>query len=68
MARRAWWIRDLITAAIYVALLIGATYLLEYAAGYYPAMRYYHRILVMPGSSRSAMPDSWPSARTSRRF
>ena len=49
MARRAWWLRDIIYATIYIALLIGATYLLEYAAGYYPAMRYYHRILVMMG-------------------
>jgi branched-chain amino acid transport system permease protein len=49
VTKRAWWIRDLTYAAIFIALLIGATYLLEYAATYYSAMRYYHRILVMMG-------------------
>src|SRR5712691_3498124 len=44
-----WWLRDLIFIAMYIALLIGITYLLEYAAAWYPAVRYYHRILVMMG-------------------
>ena len=47
--RKTWWIRDLISVTLYVALLIGFTYLLEYAAAWYPAVRYYHRILVMMG-------------------
>ena len=49
MKARAWWMRDLITLAVFVAVLIGITYLLEYAAAWYPAVRYYHRILVMMG-------------------
>ena len=48
MSKR-WWLRDLILIAIYIAVLIGFTYLLEYAAAWYPAVRYYHRILVMMG-------------------
>ena len=47
--RKTWWIRDLISLVLYIALLIGITYLIEYAAGWYPAVRYYHRILVMMG-------------------
>jgi branched-chain amino acid transport system permease protein len=47
--KRAWWLRDLIYLALFVAVLIGATYLIEYAAGYYSAVRYYQRILVMMG-------------------
>ena len=49
MTRRAWWLRDLVTLVVFVAVLIGITYLLEYAAAWYPAVRYYHRILVMMG-------------------
>ena len=47
--RKTWWIRDLISLVIFVAVLIGITYLLEYAAAWYPAVRYYHRILVIMG-------------------
>ena len=46
---KTWWIRDLITLVIFVAVLVGITYLLEYAAAWYPPVRYYHRILVMMG-------------------
>ena len=47
--RRAWWLRDLIYLVVFVAVLIGITYLLDYAESFYPAIRYYHRILVMMG-------------------
>jgi branched-chain amino acid transport system permease protein len=47
--RRAWWLRDLIYLAVFVAVLIGITYLLDYAESFYPAIRYYHRILVLMG-------------------
>ncbi len=47
--RRAWWIRDLISLAIFVAVLIAAWWALEYAAAFWPSMRYYNRILVMMG-------------------
>src|SRR4051794_31372615 len=47
--RRAWWLRDLISLVVYVTLLVGITYLIEYGASFYPAIRYYHRILVMMG-------------------
>ncbi|HSP13948.1 MAG TPA: branched-chain amino acid ABC transporter permease [Thermoanaerobaculia bacterium] len=46
---KTWWLRDLILLAIFVAILIGISDLLEYSEGYYPAIRYYHRILVMMG-------------------
>ena len=47
--RRAWWIRDIAYAVVFIGVLIGVTYLLQYGESYYPAMRYYHRILVMMG-------------------
>ena len=46
---RAWWLRDLVYLVVFVAILIGATYLIGYSETYFPAMRYYHRILVMMG-------------------
>jgi branched-chain amino acid transport system permease protein len=46
---RAWWLRDLIYLILFAAVLIGISYLVEYAAGYYSAVRYYHRILVIMG-------------------
>lgn len=49
MMPRAWWLRDLVYLVIFVAILIGATYLIAYSETYFPAMRYYHRILVMMG-------------------
>jgi branched-chain amino acid transport system permease protein len=47
--RRAWWLRDIISLIVFIAVLIGVTYLIEYAASFYPAVRYYQRILVMMG-------------------
>ncbi len=47
--RRRWWFRDLIYAAVFIAILIGVTYLLQWGESYHPALRYYHRILVMMG-------------------
>jgi branched-chain amino acid transport system permease protein len=47
--QRTWWLRDVVYAVVFIGVLIGVTYLLEYAAAWYPAVRYYHRILVMMG-------------------
>src|SRR5688572_32588538 len=47
--RRTWWLRDLVYLTVFVAVLIGATWLITYSESYFPAMRYYHRILVMMG-------------------
>ncbi|HVS33715.1 MAG TPA: branched-chain amino acid ABC transporter permease [Thermoanaerobaculia bacterium] len=49
MKRLPWWLRDLIFLCGLIVVLLGATYALSYAESYYPAMRYYHRILVMMG-------------------
>jgi branched-chain amino acid transport system permease protein len=46
---KTWWLRDLIYLAIFVAVLIGVWWALEYAVGYWPVMRYYNRILVLMG-------------------
>jgi branched-chain amino acid transport system permease protein len=46
---RKWWARDAVYLLLFVAVLVGLSYLLEYVAAWYPAMRYYHRILVMMG-------------------
>ena len=46
---RSWWLRDAVYLVGFVAVLLGVTYLLAYSETYYPAMRYYHRILVMMG-------------------
>ena len=46
---RTWWLRDIIYLVLLVGVLIGVTYLLAYSERYFPAMRYYHRILVMMG-------------------
>src|SRR5688572_33358517 len=46
---KTWWLRDLIYLGLFIAVLIGAWWALEYAVGYWPVMRYYHRILVMMG-------------------
>src|SRR5688572_4907223 len=47
--RRTWWLRDLVYLTVFVAVLIGATWLITYSESYFPAMRYYHRILVLMG-------------------
>ena len=49
MMPRTWWLRDLLLFAIFVAGLIGVWWALEYAAAYWPAMRYYNRIIVTIG-------------------
>ena len=46
---RAWWLRDFIYLIFFVGVLIGITYLIDYAAAFYPAVRYYQRILVIMG-------------------
>jgi branched-chain amino acid transport system permease protein len=47
--KRAWWLRDIIYFVVFVAILIGITYTLEWAESYYSFIRYYHRILVLMG-------------------
>jgi branched-chain amino acid transport system permease protein len=49
MRPRIWWVRDLITLTIFIVVLMAAWWAIEYAAAYWPAMRYYNRILVMMG-------------------
>jgi branched-chain amino acid transport system permease protein len=46
---RTWWLRDLILFVLYVAALYGAWVGLEYAAAYYPVLRYPSRILLLIG-------------------
>src|SRR5688572_32012528 len=46
---KTWWLRDLIYLGLFIAVLIGAWWALEYAVGYWPVMRYYNRILVLMG-------------------
>ena len=55
MKRMPWFVRDLLYLVTIVVVLLGVQYLLERSADYYPAMRYYHRILVlMPAYSPRA--------------
>src|SRR5215213_6181216 len=46
---KTWWLRDLIYLALFIAVLIGAWWAMEYAVVYWPVMRYYNRILVLMG-------------------
>ncbi|PYQ29162.1 MAG: branched-chain amino acid ABC transporter permease [Acidobacteria bacterium] len=46
---RRWWIRDLLSLAIFIFVLMAAWWAIEWAAVRWPAMRYYNRILVMMG-------------------
>lgn len=46
---KRWWLRDLIYLVLFVGVLYGFWVALEYAAVYWPAMRYYNRIIVMMG-------------------
>jgi branched-chain amino acid transport system permease protein len=46
---RRWWLRDLLLLAAYAALVYGAWLALEYAAVYWPSIRYPARILVLIG-------------------
>jgi len=47
--RRTWWIRDLFLLAIFIGVLMAAWWALEYAAAFWPAMRYYNRIIIIMG-------------------
>jgi len=49
MMPRTWWLRDLVFLVLYVAALYGAWVGLEYAAVYFPWVRYPSRILVLIG-------------------
>ncbi len=46
---KTWWLRDLIFLVLFVAVLYGIWVALEYAALYWPAVRYPSRILVLVG-------------------
>jgi branched-chain amino acid transport system permease protein len=46
---KTWWLRDLVYLIVSVAILYGLWIALEYAALYYPAIRYPTRILVLIG-------------------
>jgi branched-chain amino acid transport system permease protein len=46
---KVWWLRDLVLLILFVAVLYGIWIALEYAAVYYPALRYPSRILVLMG-------------------
>ena len=47
--RRTWWIRDLISLVLFIVVLMGAWWAIEYATTIWPVMRYYNRILVLMG-------------------
>lgn len=49
MSRSTWWIRDILLLAVFVAVLIGLSYGLDYIASIHPTMRYYNRILALIG-------------------
>lgn len=46
---KRWYLRDFVFLIAYVALVYGAWIALEYAAVYWPSMRYYNRIIVLIG-------------------
>jgi branched-chain amino acid transport system permease protein len=46
---RTWWLRDLILLVVYIGVIYLAWIALEYAAVYWPSMRYYNRIIVLLG-------------------
>src|SRR5687767_16026811 len=46
---KTWWFRDLILFAGFILILMGAWWALEYAAAFWPSMRYYNRILIIMG-------------------
>ncbi len=49
MMPRTWWLRDLIYLVVGVAALYAVWVALEYAAVYWPTMRYYNRIFALIG-------------------
>ena len=46
---KRWWIRDLVSLVVFVGIVYGAWMALENATLYWPAMRYYNRIIVLMG-------------------
>ena len=46
-ARFPWWLRDLIYAAIYIAIVIGVSYGIDHIP--IPGMAYYRRIIILMG-------------------
>ena len=46
---RAWWLRDLVYLSAFILLLLAATWLIAYAESLFPAVRYYHRVVVLMG-------------------
>jgi branched-chain amino acid transport system permease protein len=46
---KRWYLRDLISLTVFVAIVYGAWMALEHATLYWPAMRYYNRIIVLMG-------------------
>jgi branched-chain amino acid transport system permease protein len=46
---RTWWLRDLVFLILFVAVLIGVWWAVEWLAALWPPMRYYNRILVLMG-------------------
>jgi len=46
---KKWWLRDLLLFAVFILILIGAWWALEYAAAFWPSMRYYNRIIIIMG-------------------
>ena len=48
-APRAWWLRDIFSLAILIAVIIGAWWALAYAGQYYRPLQYISRIIVLIG-------------------
>jgi branched-chain amino acid transport system permease protein len=46
---KRWWLRDLVSLVVFVGIVYGAWMALENATLYWPAMRYYNRIIVLMG-------------------
>ena len=46
---KRWWIRDVVSLAVFVGVVYGVWIALEYAAVYWPSMRYYNHIIVLMG-------------------
>jgi branched-chain amino acid transport system permease protein len=46
---KRWWFRDLLYLAGFIGAVYGAWWLLEYSTSFWPAMRYYNRIIVLIG-------------------
>jgi branched-chain amino acid transport system permease protein len=46
---KRWYLRDLVSLAVFVVIVYAAWMALEYSTLYWPAMRYYNRIIVLMG-------------------